>query len=125
MAIAVLHFGLPSVVGSAGRDRRRASCSRCCSGIPTLRLRADYLAIVTIAAAEILRLITPVDLDDRFLRRHPRASPAIGGSFSPLTPFDNGRFYDFSGYVFSARTCGSIIVGWTSWCLSPDRWCSC
>ncbi len=26
-------------------------------GIPTLRLRADYLAIVTIAASEILRLI--------------------------------------------------------------------
>ena len=26
-------------------------------GIPTLRLRADYLAIVTIAAAEILRLV--------------------------------------------------------------------
>jgi branched-chain amino acid transport system permease protein len=26
-------------------------------GIPTLRLRADYLAIVTIAAAEIFRLI--------------------------------------------------------------------
>ncbi|MGI8762566.1 MAG: branched-chain amino acid ABC transporter permease, partial [Ilumatobacteraceae bacterium] len=26
-------------------------------GIPTLRLRADYLAIVTIAAAEIIRLV--------------------------------------------------------------------
>ena len=26
-------------------------------GVPTLRLRADYLAIVTIAAAEIIRLI--------------------------------------------------------------------
>ena len=26
-------------------------------GIPTLRLRADYLAIVTIAAAEIVRLL--------------------------------------------------------------------
>ena len=26
-------------------------------GIPTLRLRADYLAIVTIAAAEVLRLV--------------------------------------------------------------------
>src|SRR4051794_37683651 len=26
-------------------------------GLPTLRLRADYLAIVTIAAAEILRLV--------------------------------------------------------------------
>src|SRR5690606_31579181 len=27
-------------------------------GLPTLRLRADYLAIVTISVAEILRLIT-------------------------------------------------------------------
>ena len=29
-------------------------------GVPTLRLRADYLAIVTIAAAEILRLTRPI-----------------------------------------------------------------
>ncbi|MGE3360718.1 MAG: branched-chain amino acid ABC transporter permease, partial [Acidimicrobiia bacterium] len=36
-------------------------------GVPTLRLRADYLAIVTIAAAEILRqaLIAP-KLDEQF-----------------------------------------------------------
>ena len=35
-------------------------------GIPTLRLRADYLAIVTIAAAEILRLVA-------------RSNAAVGG----------------------------------------------
>ena len=43
-------------------------------GIPTLRLRADYLAIVTIAAAEIVRLvvqIAAVHVAVRRLRRHP------------------------------------------------------
>src|ERR1044071_7203080 len=36
-------------------------------GIPTLRLRADYLAIVTIAAAEIVRLVVrSVALSDTF-----------------------------------------------------------
>ena len=36
-------------------------------GLPTLRLRADYLAIVTIAAAEIIRLLVrSVTLRDIF-----------------------------------------------------------
>ncbi len=36
-------------------------------GIPTLRLRADYLAIVTIATAEIIRLIVrSVTFSDTF-----------------------------------------------------------
>src|SRR5690606_13047791 len=39
-------------------------------GIPTLRLRADYLAIVTIAVAEIVRLIV----------RSQWATPVFGGS---------------------------------------------
>ena len=32
-------------------------------GVPTLRLRADYLAIATIAAAEIIRLVISVGRD--------------------------------------------------------------
>ena len=55
MASIVATWGLPFWLGL----RRRA---RCCGvllalllGVPTLRLRADYLAIVTIAAAEIIR----------------------------------------------------------------------
>ena len=46
-------------------------------GIPTLRLRADYLAIVTIAAAEIVRLLftTQVFDDVHQLGRRPRRLP--------------------------------------------------
>ncbi len=50
-------------------------------GIPTLRLRADYLAITTIAAAEILRFIT----------RNSGSEPVTGGVFG-LRQFANG-FY--------------------------------
>lgn len=55
-AIGVLTLGLPwylaMLVGIAA-----AVVFAIIMGIPTLRLRADYLAIVTIAAAEIVRLI--------------------------------------------------------------------
>ena len=48
-------------------------------GIPTLRLRADYLAIVTIAAAEIVRYVVTTNqlTDDHRLGQRPgRASRA-------------------------------------------------
>ena len=41
-------------------------------GIPTLRLRADYLAIVTIAVAEIVRLVVRSVRFTRRVRRHRR-----------------------------------------------------
>ena len=56
-------------------------------GLPTLRLRADYLAIVTIATAEGLRLVfrsvsaTPVTGGTRGLS-------AFNGSFIDLAPWD-------------------------------------
>ncbi|WP_229075238.1 branched-chain amino acid ABC transporter permease [Actinoplanes sp. DH11] len=56
LAMTVSTFGLPFwtgiLVGLAG-----AVVLALLLGIPTLRLRADYLAIVTIAAAEIVRLL--------------------------------------------------------------------
>ena len=55
-AISTLTFGLPwglaAVVGLIA-----ASLFAIVLGVPTLRLRGDYLAIVTIAAAEVLRLL--------------------------------------------------------------------
>ena len=45
------------VVGARVRARLRGRSSASCMGIPTLRLRADYLAIVTIAIAEVVRLL--------------------------------------------------------------------
>ena len=41
-------------------------------GVPTLRLRADYLAIVTIAAAEIIRLDPQLRALPLAVRRHRR-----------------------------------------------------
>ena len=55
-AIGVLTFGLPwwaaALLGLAA-----AAVFALILGIPTLRLRGDYLAIVTIAAAEVVRLL--------------------------------------------------------------------
>jgi len=80
-------------------------------GIPTLRLRADYLAIVTIAAAEIIRLIL----------RSPSYDSRLGGtdglqqysgSFFSLNPYHEGTKYGLLGVDFSARDMWVITVGW-------------
>jgi branched-chain amino acid transport system permease protein len=83
-------------------------------GIPTLRLRADYLAIVTIAAAEIIRLVV----------RSVRFKDVFGGSdgintFSDpfrrlgidlgLQPAEN---YGFWWFTFTGRQLWTLIVGW-------------
>lgn len=64
-AISILTFGLPwwaaLFVSIAA-----AVVFALILGIPTLRLRADYLAIVTIAAAEIVRLLFQTQLFDEY-----------------------------------------------------------
>src|SRR3954454_16165194 len=56
-------------------------------GIPTLRLRADYLAIVTIAAAEIIRqTVGSVSLLEYFGGQDGLQS--FNDSFASLIPFD-------------------------------------
>lgn len=79
-------------------------------GIPALRLRADYLAISTIAAGEVLRL----------LYRSSFAEPVTGGVFG-LTGF-GGDFYDINpippgiydlGVIsLTARDVWIMSVGW-------------
>ncbi len=80
-------------------------------GIPTLRLRAEYLAITTIAAAEVLRLVV----------RSSWAEPLTGGVFGVqgfageffvLNPFDPGRVYDFGILPINGRRLFIIVVGW-------------
>ena len=50
-------------------------------GVPTLRLRADYLAIVTIAAAEIIRQTVGSVEPARVLRRPGRPAPSSSRDF--------------------------------------------
>jgi ABC-type branched-subunit amino acid transport system permease subunit len=79
-------------------------------GFPTLRLRADYLAIVTIAAAEILRLIIgSVEAKDTF--GGSNGLNGYAGTFKDLNPFDSGL--DLGIVSFSRDDTWSITVGWT------------
>ena len=79
-------------------------------GIPTLRLRTDYLAIVTIATAEILRYVT----------RSRALEPLTGGVFGiqkfadpffALNPIPPGR-YGFGTFNFGHRQLWVMAVGW-------------
>jgi neutral amino acid transport system permease protein len=79
-------------------------------GLPTLRLRADYLAIVTIAAAEILRL----------LFRSVGATDVTGGTrglsgynrgFVTLAPWPS-REYRFLGMIWSGAQLWIALIGW-------------
>lgn len=83
-------------------------------GFPTLRLRADYLAIVTIASAEIIRLVV----------RSVRFKTYFGGSDginSFSQPFrdvgrdlgiDQAAKYGFRPFQFTGRELWTLIIGW-------------
>ena len=78
-------------------------------GIPTLRLRADYLAIVTIATAEIVRLIVrSVTLRDVF-----GGSDGINrfaDEFYALNPFSAGL--TLGPLNFSRNDLFVVVIGW-------------
>ena len=87
-------------------------------GVPTLRLRADYLAIVTIAAAEIIRqTIGSVTLlkyfggQDGLQGVHRAASPS-------LNPFHRPDRHPRRGAPGGRTTSGSLLVCWISWSRS-------
>jgi neutral amino acid transport system permease protein len=69
-------------------------------GIPTLRLRADYLAIVTIAAAEILRLLFTTQVFDQYTNS---ADGLFGyhNDFRAANPFPEGS-YGFGPWTYTA-----------------------
>ncbi|HVE96815.1 MAG TPA: branched-chain amino acid ABC transporter permease [Pseudonocardiaceae bacterium] len=110
MGIAVVNFGLPLWVGVLVGMVAGAVLALLL-GIPTLRLRADYLAIVTIAAAEILRLVTRSTSMTEF-SGGTQGLTGYGDSFRQLSPFDNGRLYDFFGVRFLGQTLWSMCLGW-------------
>ncbi len=56
MAILVVRLGVPLLVGAAG-GIVAAILLAFIVGIPSLRLRADYLAIATVAASEVVRYL--------------------------------------------------------------------
>ena len=81
-------------------------------GIPTLRLRADYLAIATIAAAEILRLMFRSTASDS-VTGSTRGLWGFADPFTSLSPFDSSRQYNLLGMRFYGDDLWAMVVGWT------------
>jgi branched-chain amino acid transport system permease protein len=98
-------------------------------GLPTLRLRADYLAIVTIAASEIIRYVV----------NSTRWTWLTGGSngkngwtqfFQDLNPFPNNGVYDFGRQPIDGYRLFMLILGWSLvalfallvWALMRSPW---
>src|SRR5215217_3570890 len=110
IAISVSQWGLPFWVGVLIAIAS-AVVLALLLGLPTLRLRADYLAIVTIAVAEGLRLLfrsvsaTPVTGGTRGLS-------AFNGSFIALAPWETSRRYSILGTTWSGSELWVITVGW-------------
>jgi neutral amino acid transport system permease protein len=79
-------------------------------GIPTLRLRADYLAIVTIAAAEIIRLtVRSVTFEETFGGSDGRQS--FSADFYALNPYPEDN-YNIGSFGFNERQMWVLTVGW-------------
>lgn len=82
-------------------------------GIPTLRLRADYLAITTIAASEIIRLV----VNAPELRDFSGGVDGLTGftsSFRDLNPFETGVDYGFGPLTYRGNIMWFLLVGWTT-----------
>lgn len=97
-------------------------------GIPTLRLRGDYLAIVTIAAAEVVRLLFLTASFDEYTGSADGLS-GFNGSFRDANPIPDGT-YGFGPWTYNAdewwvRLFGIALVAVAAflvWSLMRSPW---
>ncbi len=107
-AISILTFGLAWPV-AALIGLLAAVVFAIILGIPTLRLRGDYLAIVTIAAAEVLRLLF---LTSSF-RQWTGSADGLSGfqaSFRASNPLPPGK-WGFGPWTYQSYQWWVIVVG--------------
>jgi neutral amino acid transport system permease protein len=109
MAVTVQTFDLPLWLGIL-IGLAAAVVLAVLLGIPTLRLRADYLAIVTIASSEIIRLtVRSVTFEDTFGGSDGRQS--FSSDFYALNPYPQ-RQYNIGDFGFNERQMWILTVGW-------------
>jgi branched-chain amino acid transport system permease protein len=98
-------------------------------GLPALRLRADYLAIVTIAASEIIRTV----MRSVSLRSFSGGSNGINGfaaGYYHFNPFDPRVRYGFGPFRFFGNQFWVLLTGWSlvvlvtlvTWMLMRAPW---
>ena len=107
-AISTLTFGAPFFVAML----IAVLCSALFAlllGIPTLRLRADYLAIVTIASAEIIRYLVTTN-GWTAVTGSANGLAAFEGGFYAMNPFPEGSYMGMSSRDFFIRLVAWILV---------------
>jgi len=98
-------------------------------GIPTLRLRADYLAIVTIATAEIVRLFVR-SVKFRKVFGGTEGISSFSSQYRELSPFEPGKNYGFGPFTYTGYSLYTILIGWVlvgifslfTWQLMRSPW---
>lgn len=126
-AISILTFGLPWWAG-AMIGLGAAAVFALILGIPTLRLRGDYLAIVTIAAAEVVRLLFLTTAFDSVTGSADGLS-GYHASFRASNPIPDGS-YGFGPWTYNetgwwVRIMGLITLGiavLVVWMLTHSPW---
>ncbi|MBD7958521.1 branched-chain amino acid ABC transporter permease [Microbacterium sp. Sa4CUA7] len=126
-AISVLSFNLPWWMGMIV-GLLLAALFAVLLGVPTLRLRADYLAIVTIAAAEIVRLLFTTQVFDEWTNSADGLGNYHGG-FRDANPFPDGQ-YGFGPWTFNqdglwVRVFGLFLLAlaiFVVWSLMRSPW---
>jgi branched-chain amino acid transport system permease protein len=111
VAVSVVRWDLPFWVGIL-IGLAAAVVLALLLGIPTLRLRADYLAIVTIAAAEILRLVFR-SVGATAVTGGTRGLSGFNADFVALAPWAGSGQYDILGTRWSGAQLWLALVGWT------------
>lgn len=109
LAVSVATFGLPIWAGFL----IAVACAVVLAlllGVPTLRLRADYLAICTIAVAEVARLVYRAEFA-RDITGGVYGRQGFANAFYALNPFPSGS-YGIGGIAFSARDLWVMVLGW-------------
>lgn len=107
-AISILTFGLPWWLGAL-LGLVAAAIFAVILGIPTLRLRGDYLAIVTIAAAEVVRLLFLTTAFDDVTGSADGLS-GYHASFRASNPIPEGT-YGFGPWVYNETQWWVRIMG--------------
>ncbi|MGI9821767.1 branched-chain amino acid ABC transporter permease [Agromyces sp. Marseille-Q5079] len=107
-AISILSFDLPwwlgALIGLAA-----SAVFALILGVPTLRLRGDYLAIVTIAAAEVVRLLFLTTAFDDITGSADGLS-GYHGSFREANPLPEGT-YGIGPWTYNANDWWVRILG--------------
>ncbi|UYM05307.1 branched-chain amino acid ABC transporter permease [Solicola gregarius] len=121
LAVSVASWGLPFFVG-IGLGLVLSAVLALLLGIPTLRLRADYLAIATIAAAEVLRLVLGGTWKDTLGGR--TGINDFTEAFYNANPY-SGSILGFRSDEFWVMTVGWVVVALSSvfvWLLVRSPW---